>query len=183
MANITTGLFMSLDGVVDADDDWQFPYFDEELFAVIASGWAGAGSVLLGRRSFEGYEQLRKTHPDSPVVAFLDANPVFVVSASLTEPPRDNVTIIDGSVERIERLRREGQPETSVLVLGSPTLVRWLLANELLDELNIMMLPILVGAGPRLFDDLNADRVALRLAGSRALKSGAVELSYRPVTR
>lgn len=75
MRKITTGLFTSLDGVVDADDDWQYPYFDEELFAGIAAGWAAAGAALMGRRSFEGYEQLRVAHPDSPMIAFGGCDP------------------------------------------------------------------------------------------------------------
>lgn len=69
-----------------------------------------------------------------------------------------------------------------MLVLGSPTLVRWLLANDLLDELNIAVLPIVVGGGPRLFDEMPASRVPLALAGSAALGSGALELRYRPAT-
>lgn len=75
MGKIVTGLFTSLDGIVDADDDWQFPYFDEELFAAITAGWHSASTLLLGRRSYEGYERLRVEHPDSPMLAFLDATP------------------------------------------------------------------------------------------------------------
>lgn len=58
MRKIVTGLFMSLDGIVEADDDWQFAYFDEELFEGIRGGWARAGATLMGRRSYEGYDAL-----------------------------------------------------------------------------------------------------------------------------
>ncbi|WP_219415462.1 dihydrofolate reductase family protein [Pseudonocardia nigra] len=180
MGKIVTGLFTSLDGIVDADDDWQFPYFDEELFAAITAGWRSASTLLLGRRSYEGYERLRVEHPDSPMLAFLDATPTYVVSSTLNNAPRDGVTIIDGNPQRIAQLRTEG--EGNVLVQGSPTLVRWLLANDLLDELNVTVLPI-VGEGPRLFDDMPTKRVPLRLTGSKALQSGALELQYTPTTR
>ncbi|WP_158228318.1 dihydrofolate reductase family protein [Pseudonocardia sp. MH-G8] len=181
MGKIVTGLFTSLDGIVDADDDWQFPYFDEELFARVLAGWRSAATLLLGRHSYEGYERLRVEHPDSPMLAFLDATPTCVVSSTLTHARRDGVTIIGGDPERIAQLRAES--EGNVLVLGSPTLVRWLLANDLLDELNVTVLPIVVGEGPRLFDDMPTQRLALRLTGSEALRSGALELQYAPTTR
>ena len=63
---LVTGLFMSLDGIVEADENWQFSYFDDELFAGITASWARAGAVLMGRRSFVGYDRLRHEHPDSP---------------------------------------------------------------------------------------------------------------------
>lgn len=181
MGKIVTGLFTSLDGIVDAEDDWQFPYFDEELFAGITAGWHSAGTLLLGRRSYEGYERLRVEHADSPMLSFLDATPTYVVSSTLNNPSRDGVTVIDGDPARIAQLRTEA--EGNVLVLGSPTLLRWLLANDLLDELNVTVLPTVVGEGPRLFDDMPTRRVPLRLAGSKALQSGALELRYTPIDR
>ncbi len=114
------------------------------------------------------------------MLTFLDTTPTFVVSATLEEPPRDDVTIIDAAPERIERLRHEGEHEGDVLVLGSPTLVRWLLAHDLLDELNITVLPIVVGVGTRLFENMPTTPVPLRLDGSQVLGSGALELHYTP---
>ncbi|CAN5151036.1 dihydrofolate reductase family protein [soil metagenome] len=178
VGKIVTGLFTSLDGVVDADDDWQYPYFDEELFAGVAASWDSTGTLLLGRRSYEGYERLRVEHPESPMLAFLDATPTYVVSSTLNNASHDRVTIIGADPERIVQLRRER--EGDVLVLGSPTLVRWLLVNGLLNELNMTVLPIVVGDGLRLFDEMPAKRVALRLTGSTALHSGALELRYSP---
>lgn len=176
MGKIVTGLFTSLDGAVDADDDWQYAYFDEELFAGIAAGWNRAGVLLLGRRSFEGYERLRVEHPDSPMRSLLESTPTYVVSSTLGDDQRDGVTVVDGDSERIDRLRAETIGD--VLILGSPTLVRWLLAEDLLDELNLTVLPIVVGYGPRLFEDMPVTRLPLSLAASTALRSGALELRY-----
>ncbi len=179
MRRIVTGLFTSLDGVVDADDEWQFPYFDEELFAGIAAGWERAGALLLGRRSYEGYARLRAEHPDSPVLAFMDATPTYVVSTTLQPGAHERVTIIDRALrERIEQMRSAADGD--VLVLGSPSLVRWLLADGLLDELNLTILPILVGSGAKLFDAMPVRRLPLQLAESKALASGALELRYLP---
>jgi len=183
---IATGLFMSFDGVVDADDDWQFAYFDEELFESIGAGWDRADAVLLGRRSFEGYDALRLSHPDSPAVAFLERVDRYVVSTTLTETSWPGSTVLRGDVHgQVARLKQ--LPGKDLLVLGSPTLVRWLLGRGLLDELNVMVLPIVVGSGVRLFPDAPAgeslNRVGLELVSSRALSSGAVELRYVPAAR
>lgn len=178
MSKIVTGLFMSLDGVVTASDDWQYPYFDEELLADIDAGRDTAGTLLLGRHTYEGYERLRVTQPGSPMLAFLDATPTYVVSSTLEKASHDGVRIIDGDPEQVAQVRRES--EGDVLVLGSPMLVRWLLTGGLLDELSVVVLPIVVGDGTRLFEEMPAGRVPLRLAESTALRSGALKLRYTP---
>ena len=176
---LVTGLFMSLDGVVEADDGWQFAYFDDELFAGIAAGWARAGAVLLGRRSFAGYDRLRREHPDSPAVQFLDSVPKYVASTTLTEVGWSGTTVLGVDLEaELARLRTE--PGKDILVLGSPTLVRWLLGHRLLDALTFTMLPIIVGSGVRLFDDMEVPtgHLGMRLEAVQPLASGALELRY-----
>lgn len=174
-----TGLFMSLDGIVEADDDWQFAYFDEELFAGISAGWARAGAVLMGRNSFLGYDNLRHDHPDSPVVHFLDGIPKYVASTTLTTADWPRTTVLGAGLEgEIARLR--SQPGKDILVLGSPTLVRWLLARRQLDALTFTVLPIVVGSGVRLFQDMEmpTGHLSMRLDEARPLASGALELRY-----
>jgi dihydrofolate reductase len=112
MRKIIAGLFMSLDGVVDGTDGWQYPYFDQETGAAMAAGTRNTGTLLL----------------------------------------------------------------------GSPTLVRWLLSQRLLDQLNLFLLPIVVGSGLRLFDGTNP-RHPLRLVRSRAMRSGVLEVHYAPQDR
>jgi len=109
MRTIRTGLFTSLDGIVDADDDWQFAYFDEELMGGIFDGLDGADDLLMGRVSYQGYARLRTEHPDSPVLPFLDARPKHVVSTTLTDRDLDweGATIIGGDVAAgIDALKR-----------------------------------------------------------------------------
>lgn len=179
---LETGLFMSLDGIVQADDDWQFAYFDEELFATITAGWARAGAVLMGRRSFGGYDRLRHEHPASPAVQFLDSVPKYVASTTLTEVGWPGTTLLGEELEA-ELARLRIQPGKDILVLGSPTLVRWLLAHRLLDALTFTVLPIIVGSGVRLFEDVHlpTGHVAMRLDTARPLASGALELRYTVV--
>jgi dihydrofolate reductase len=180
MRKIFTGLFTSLDGIVDADDQWQFPYFDEELFQGITAGWARAGAALLGRRSFEGFDALRGEHPDSPAVAFLDSIPRYVVSTTLHDVSWRGTTVLGDRDLRGQILQLKRQPGKDILVLGSPTLVRWLLRNGLLDELNLTVLPIVVGSGVRLFEDIEmpGGPVGMELGGAKTLASGVLEVTY-----
>lgn len=180
MRRIVTGTFISLDGIVDADDDWQFPYFDEQLFSVIGEGWEGSDAVLLGRRSFDGYAQLQTDHPDSPALAFLNRVDRFVVSNTITEPAMPGSTVISGGEAEQTITDLKAEAGKNILVLGSPQLTRWLLSRGLLDELNLIVLPIIVGSGPRLFEDTPFERLGLRLRSSRALDNGALVLSYEP---
>lgn len=178
---IRTGLFTSLDGIVDADDDWQFVYFDEDLMRELFAGFEGADDLLMGHVSYEGYARLRTEHPDPPVLPLLDARPKHVVSTTLADGDLDWVgaTVISGDVAAgIDALKRS--PGGDVLLLGSPTLVRWLLSRGLLDELVLTVFPIVVGSGTRLFQNMPAERVGLRLTDSRALTSDALSLRYTP---
>lgn len=182
MRRLFTGLFTSLDGIVEADDQWQFPYFDEELFQGITAGWARAGATLLGRRSYEGFDALRGEHPDSPAVAFLDAVPKYVVSTALNDVSWRGTPVLGDRDLREQVLQLKREPGRDILVLGSPTLVRWLLRNDLLDELNLTVLPIIVGSGVRLFEDMDmpGGHLGLDLGRARTLASGVLELTYTP---
>ncbi len=102
MRRIRTGLFTSLDGIVEADDDWQFAYFGEELMSEIFDGFRGADDLLMGRVSYEGYARLRTEHPDSPVLPFLDSRPKHVVSTTLADRDLDwaGATVLGGDVDR-----------------------------------------------------------------------------------
>lgn len=182
MRTILSGLFVSLDGVVSAHSDWQFAYFDAELFAGIAAAWERSDVAVMGRRSYEGYRQLRDEHPDSPMLAFLDSAQRYVLSRTLRDPGWPGTTVLaEQPYERLAKLKR--QPGSDILVAGSPSVVRGLLAAELLDELTVTVLPIVVGSGDRLFPE-SADgefaRLGLRLAESSTLASGAVQLHYQP---
>lgn len=182
MRKIVTGLFMSVDGVVEADDDWQFPYFDEEMFDSITRGWDRVDAALMGRRSFEGFDALRSEHPDTPAVAFLQRVHRYVASTTLTQPSWPDTTVLGHDLhQQLGELKQ--RPGKDILALGSPTLVRWLLSHNLLDELNLSILPIIVGSGVRLFPDSSDGALALvglDLVSSKAMRGGVLEVSYTP---
>lgn len=184
MRKIVTGLFMSLDGVVEADDDWQFAYFDEDVFEIMTAAWARVGAALIGRRSYQGYDALRVEHPDSPMAAFLNDVPKYVASTTLTDVSWPDTTLLAGDVyEQVAWLKQ--QHGKDILVPGSPTLIRWLLRHDLLDELNFSVLPIIVGSGVRLFQDMDlpAGHVGLKLEGARTLANGVQDLRYSPASK
>ena len=176
---LVTGLFMSLDGIVEAEEDWQYAYFDDELFASIAAGWPRAGAGLIGRHSFAGYDRLRHEHPDSPAVHFLDSVPKYVASTTLAEVGWSGTTVLGVDLEA-ELARLRTKPGKDILVLGSPTLVRWLMAHRLLDALTFTVLPIIVGSGVRLFEDIElpTGHLDMRLDAAQPLASGALQLRY-----
>lgn len=183
MRRLVSGMFMSLDGVVQASDDWQFSYFDEELLAGIGEGMQGTDTAVMGRVSFAGYNALHVEHPDSPVLAFLEGVDRYVASTTVADTDWPGTTVLREDVYgRIAALK--DQPGGDILVAGSPTLVRGLLGRGLLDELNLFLLPIVVGSGDRLFPDESTGqdmtRLPLRLATSKTLRSGALKLQYVP---
>lgn len=183
MRKIVTGLFMSLDGVVEADNDWQSPYFNEQVIDSIAAVWDGVDAALIGRRSFEGFDALRVEHPDSPMLAYLQRVDRYVAARTLTQTSWPGTTVLRGDLYRqLSQLKQ--RPGTNILVPGSPTLVRWLLSQGLLDELTLSILPVIVGAGVRLFPDASTGdsltRMDLNLVSATPLRSGALELSYAP---
>jgi len=141
---------------------------------------------MLGRRSFEGYDEVRRANPDSPVVGFLERVSRYLVSTTPAEVAWPESTVLSGDVRK-QLTQLKQQPGKDILVLGSPILVRWLLAQDLLDELALIILPIIVGAGPRLFPEASAGdpltRVGLDLANVKSLNSGALQVSYTPAAR
>ena len=178
MRTISAGLFMSLDGIVDGTGKWQYPYFDQEMGAAMGAG-PRPEAILLGRRSFEGYEALRQENPESPVLGLIDSTDTYVVSTTMpADGQRDGITVLGADpVDEVERIRSSGDGQ--VLVLGSPTLVRWLLAQRRLDELHLFVLPIAVGTGLRLFEPPAGEGpYPLQLTSSRALGNGVLELRY-----
>jgi len=182
---LTSGLFMSLDGRVDADDQWQYRYFDEEFGEVVREGSERVGAVLVGRTSFEGYDRLRQEHPESPALELLNRVPKYVVSTTLERPQWEHTHVVNADVPaRIRTLVDTVQrgPNPDVLLLGSPSLVRFTLEHALLDRLKLLILPIIVGTGPRLFADLQ-DPIGLAVESASTLRSGIIHVVYtRPAT-
>jgi dihydrofolate reductase len=174
---------MSVDGVMESPEEWAFAYSSGEMEEASASGMARSDALLLGRVT---YEHLAAYWPDqpggTPMVDFLNGVPKYVVSRTLEEPLAwNNSTLIKGNAaEEIAKLKR--QQGKDITVLGSGELVRSLLCDGLLDELRLMVHPLVMGNGKRLFEN-GADRKALELVNSRTFATGVVYLTYRPADK
>jgi dihydrofolate reductase len=181
MRKIVAGLFVSLDGVVESPANWAFSRFlDAELAQVIESGILEADAVLMGRRTYEEFARIWPNQPsDVPMARFLNGSPKYVVSSSLREPLSwANSTLIRSHLSQ-ELTALKEQRGKIIQVPGSPTLVRTLLREGLLDELGISICPVVVGTGARLFDRTTRD-VSLKLIRSRILGTGVLQVTYEP---
>jgi len=179
MRKIVAGLFISLDGVVEAPETWHFPYFNDEMGAAVAAQMAAADTMLLGRRTYEGFAAFWPNQgSDVPAADQMNATPKLVASTTLTSVDWQNSTLIKGDVaEELTRLKQG--PGKDIAVTGSSTLVRSLLRDGVLDELRLLVHPIVVGQGARLFPD-GTSRHPLRLVDATTFTTGVLYLTYRP---
>lgn len=177
MRKLYVGLFLSLDGVAEAPNRFVPPYFDDEVGAEIDAGMASTDTVLLGRRLYEEWAAYwpDKTGADDPYADFINPVRKIVLSTTLESVGWQNTTLIRGDAEAaIARLKEEDGGD--IAVNGSITLARSLLASGLVDELRLLVFPVLVGSGRRLLDDLG--EIPLRLIEARSLPTGVVSLRY-----
>ncbi len=137
------------------------------------------GSILLGRVTYEGFAKAWPTIKDD--VGFADrmnSLPKYVVSTTLQVAEWNNSTIIDGNVAA-EVAELKAQDGADVMIAGSQQLVRTLLELELVDEIRLMVSPVVLGTGKRIFDGVTGKKV-LDLAGSTVYSNGNLVLTYRP---
>jgi dihydrofolate reductase len=177
---IVAGLFVSLDGVVEAPEAWTSQYFTPEIGQHVGSLIAAGDTLLLGRVTFETFRNSFKGDKSGdPMAATMTSFPKVVVSTTLGSPDWDNTTLLkDDIAAEIANLKK--QSGKTINISGSGTLVAWLLRQGLLDELDLLVFPVVVGHGKRLFDT-EGDLVALKLAESSAYDNGVVHLNYQRV--
>ena len=183
MRRVVAVELLSVDGVMESPEEWAFSYSNEEMEEANAAGMAASDAMLLGRVTYEGLAAFWPNQPGgTPVVDYINSVPKYVVSGTLEEPLGwNNSTLIEGDVaESIAELKR--QPGKDITIIGSGVLVRSLLRDGLLDELRLMVHPIVLGGGRRLFE-AGDDRKALELVDSRTFGTGVLYLTYRPVGR
>ncbi len=182
MRNVVSGLFISLDGVTEAPNKWQFNNFDEDMMAAMNAHIEAEDTVLLGRVTYQEWAPYWPTRSNEPYGGHINKVPKYVASKTLKETPWgnfNNATLIKGNVaEEIARLKR--QPGKNIGVAGSPTLVRSLLKDDLVDELVLMVHPVVAGQGKRLFTgDFPLKR--MKLTQSEITRTGVAILRYIPI--
>ncbi|TME45387.1 MAG: dihydrofolate reductase [Chloroflexi bacterium] len=194
---LTTTTNVSVDGVMQglggSDEDrrggfdrggWALPLVDTETGNYLDQVYGGAAAFLFGRRTYEIFARSWGAMADMvkmPIGVALNSRPKYVVSTSLRDPRWAGTNVLTGDVAAAVRDLKARQDGT-LLVPGSGVLVRWLLANELVDQLDLLTYPLLVGQGTRLFPDSGPD-VALDLVNSRTTAGGITIQTYRPVGR
>ncbi len=181
MRKLIAGLFISLDGVVEAPDNWQLPYLNDEFQEIIGAGLAQSDAILLGTRTYLESAALWPTQSSEvPMADFMNNTRKYIVSSTLNTLEWANSTLLTGDlVEVVAKLKQ--QPGKNILIPGSPRLVRSLLCDGLLDELHLMILPIVITSGLRLFDEMS-ERVRLKLVESKTLSTGVLSAKYQPVS-
>jgi dihydrofolate reductase len=183
MRKITAGLFVALDGVVEAPDQWHFPYFNEEMGAAVAATLGAADTVLFGRKTYESFagawpEREAAGDEDADFAKTLgDARKIVVSKQKLDFTWRNSEQLEGDLVEAVTALKNE--PGGNIALSGSVSVVRQLLAAGLLDELHLLVHPIAVRRGMRLFDE-NETPIPLRLISSETFKTGVLSLVYGP---
>jgi dihydrofolate reductase len=178
MRKIVAWLISSLDGVVESPERWGSPYMNEEVNAEIGAGMAPAGSVLLGRRTYQEMAAYWPQQHGNPFADYLNHSTKYVVSTTLDTLEWANSRLVTGDLAT-ELAALKQQPGEDLLVLGSPTLVRSLLREGLLEELTLNICPIVLGSGLRLFDE-TTDHLPLKLVESRSYGTGVLRVSYQP---
>lgn len=181
MRRIVAGLFMAANGVVEKPETWQFPYFDEELGATLGASMAAADTLLLGRKTYEEFVNYWPHQTsDVPMADYMNNTPKVVVSTTLRSLDWQNSTLINRDVFAELRKLKES-PGKNINITGSPTLVASLIRENLLDDLSLLVHPVIVGSGRHLFEGKD-DRIGLRLVESRTLSSGVQALTYVAAT-
>jgi dihydrofolate reductase len=179
---LIASIYISLDGVVEAPEHWYIPYADDEAEGYARQQLFASDSLLLGRRTYEGFAAAWPSRPDNDggFAARINSMPKHVVTSSLTQNKAEwNATVIARNMPAEVRRLKE-QPGKDILLYGSGSLVDTLVDNDLIDELRLWIIPVVVGNGRRLFSD-RADMKSWQLVGTTPFRSGAVVLAYIPV--
>jgi dihydrofolate reductase len=192
MSRIVAFESVTLDGVMQApgrpDEDtrggfqhggWAAPYADPVMGEKAAEGMAQTGGILLGRRTYEDFYSFWPTQEDNPFTDVLNNTRKYVASSTLEEPlPWSNSTLLRGDLaEAVGGLKEE--QEGDIVVLGSGRLVESLVRSDLVDEYVLLIHPIVLGSGHRLFAE-GIPRTRLQLVDSKATTTGVVIATYRP---
>jgi len=186
---IIAGLFTTLDGVVEAPGSadttlpekrgWSEPYMNQEIATSILDSMQKSDALLLGRKTYQDFAAFWPSVPDEdPFGKIMNSIPKYVVSTTLDKAEWNNSTLIKGNIaEEISKLKQ--QSGQSLNITGSGTLVRSLLEYNLLDELQLLICPVVLGTGKRLFQE-GIDTKTLKLVETKPFSSGLVMLSYQP---
>jgi len=177
MRKLQVAEFLTLDGVMEAPDTWTGPFFNEEIGMDIGSNLFKIGALLYGRRT---YEEMAAAWPErtGDMADRFNSISKFVVSTTLSKATWNNSKLIKGNVaEEVSRLKHEDGQD--IVILGSGELVSHLQQQNLIDEYLLLVMPLVLGKGMRLFRE--GINTKLRLVESKTYSTGVVSLTYQPI--
>jgi dihydrofolate reductase len=183
MRKIVAGMFISLDGVVEAPDQWHFPYFNDEMGAAVGATLGSADTMLFGRKTYDSFagawpEREAAGGEDAVFAKQLgDVRKIVLSNQKLEFTWRNSEQFEGDFVETVTALKNE--PGGTISLSGSVSVVRQLLAAGLLDELHLLVHPIAVRKGMRLFDE-GETAIPLKLISSETFQTGVMSLVYAP---
>jgi dihydrofolate reductase len=179
MRKVFSGLFASIDGVVESPNEWQ-PAFDEQMGVALGAMLDGQDAILLGRNTFTQWAQYWPTSTDEPFAGFVNKTQKYVASTTLTSVDHwANSTLIKGSVVNFIRELRE-QDGGKIGVSGSPTLVKSLIDAGVLDELTLVISPVVAGGGRKRLFPADSPPSTFELVEATSTSTGAIIATYRP---
>jgi dihydrofolate reductase len=178
MRKVIVSEFMTLDGVVEAPNEWSFPYWNDDIAEFKQSELFAVDALLLGRVTYEDFAAAWPGRTDEQGYADRMNNlPKYVVSTTLKKLEWNNSKLIERNVaEEVAKLKQEAGQD--VLVFGSGTLAQVLLQNNLIDQYNLLVYPVVLGSGKRLFGE--GSNTPLKLVETKTYSSGVILLVYRP---
>jgi dihydrofolate reductase len=179
MRRIVWSEYISLDGVIEEPGEWSIPYFSDDLAQYKSDELAESDALLLGRSTYEGFAaawpEMEEVEGDFAIR--MNTLPKYVASTTLQKAVWNNSTIIRGNVpEEVAKLKQA--PGENILIGGSGALAKSLMEHNLIDEIRMLVHPIVVGAGKRLFDGTTKP-IGLKLLDTRTFDSGVVALTYQ----
>jgi dihydrofolate reductase len=187
MRKVVAAEYVSLDGVMEDPGPvgefehrgWTVPYWNDELARYQTELLLASGALLLGRVTYEEFVAAwPKRSNEDPFTNRMNSLPKFVASRTLTDPLQWNSTLLKGDVARAVASLKQ-QPGQDLLIYGSGDLVNTLMQHDLIDMFRVMLYPLALGSGKRLFREA-PDKTALRMTDTRTTNSGVVVLTYEP---
>jgi dihydrofolate reductase len=185
MRQVVVAEYLSLDGVGEDPGrigafehrGWIIPYYDDELAAYMSDQLSASDALLLGRTTYEGFVTVWPARSGDPIAERMNSLPKYVASMTLREPLAWNATLLTGeAADEVHRLKR--QPGRNILIFGSGTLVHALMRRDLVDVIQIMLVPVVLGSGERFFRTGHLP-TTMSLTDVRTTASGVVMLTYQ----
>jgi dihydrofolate reductase len=177
MSKLVVAEFLTLDGVMEAPEKWQFQFWHDDMGKAVLGAMLEADALLLGRVTYQIFAEAWPSETDE-MADRINGMAKYVASTTLKEVKWNNSHLLEGDVASAVRALKE-QPGRDMLVVGSGELVNTLMQHDLVDEYQLMIHPIVLGSGKRLFRE-EGDTKVLKLAATKMFDTGVLLLTYQP---